>query len=204
MKRILILISILLVTSFLVGCGGSEGAYTNRTLKAGDFFKYETFRLDATTTIDTFYYNNTGVDGRFIDRYTTGGSYLYSAVWFERNIENNANDGSRWMIEQYNNNNDNYVVCIVPSNNLEIGDRWFYDGREVELTKTTIFTDNYNKRYTVYIIEGVNSNLYYEYSPTMGFLTYYDGEKLTTFDTRAAVKSSIKEIKSNNKLKLKK
>lgn len=205
MKKLLILISILLITGILVGCGGSgESIYNNRSLRAGDYFRYNTFNFEVTTTTDTFYYEGVGIKGRFIDRYANGGSYLYSAVWFERNIENNRDDGSRWMIEEYDNNGDNYVVCIIPSDNLEIGDTWYYDNRRVVVSDIDFFSDNSNKRYAIYVIRGVDSELYYEYSPTMGFLTYYDDEALKTFDTRTATKSSIKETKSNNIIKIKK
>ena len=192
MKKILIVSAFLFLAFLLAGCGGgSSSSSEGRSLKAGDWFEFDKYTYSVTSTVEYFNYYGKDFKGRFID-VRRRGSYDYSMVWFERDLDRDRDNGARYLIEEYRPGRTNEVVCIIPEKNLRKGDEWYFDyDHRVYVTRVSYFRDDRGEEYKVYEISGDGCSIYYEYSPDLGFFSYYNGERLYSF-----IKKSVEPTKA--------
>lgn len=209
MKKILIIALFLVLLTVFSGCGGGNGvdkdSSKGRKLVEGDYFEFERFGCNATSSKKTFRFESGNITGRYIDLVDRAG-YFDSMVWFERDVLNNKDNGARYMLES---KRDDYVVCVVPSAELEKGDKWIYFRAEnpkndewVYVAREISWTDDMFRKHDAFVIKGVDSSLYYEYCPDLGFFIDYRGEKLVKYIAEKSVAPTKAETKGETVIKI--
>ena len=206
MKKIICLLVMLVSAVMFVGCGGGSSSddMVSRSLKPGDYFVFDKYEYDVTNRTRTFEFNSGTYTGRYIDVYYKG-SYEDTIIWFERDVTTGKNNGARFMLES---KDDDYVVCVVPENDLKKGDAWLYyqddnpyHDKEVYVVGKASWVDEDNDKHYYYKISGSNSKIYYEYCPDLGFFTYYNGEELEGYKVKSIANDS-KAPEINKELKV--
>lgn len=209
MKKLLVLILIFVSVVMFPGCGGGNGvdkdSAKGRKLAAGDYFEFEHFGCNVTSSKKTFRFESGSITGRYIDLADIGG-YFDSMVWFERDVLDNKDNGARYMMES---KRDDYVVCVVPSAELEKGDRWIYfradnpkNDEWVYVAREKSWTDGLFRKHDAFVIKGVDTDIYYEYCPDLGYFIDYRGDKMVKFTAGKSVAPTKAETKGETVIKI--
>ena len=205
MRKIMCLFMVFVLAMAFIGCGGGGSGsdkMVSRNLKAGDYFIFDRYEYDVTNKTRSFEFPAGTFIGRYIDVYYKG-HYEDSIVWFERDVTTGKTNGARFMLPSLD---DEYVVCIVPANNMEKGDDWIYyedenpkHDKEVYIVGKAYWVDEDSDKHYYYKISGSNSKIYYEYCPDLGFFTYYNGEELEAYKVKSIHNSKAPELNKSLK-----
>ena len=205
MKKIICLLVMLVSAVMFVGCGGGSSSddMVSRSLKPGDYFVFDKYEYDVTNRTKTFEFNSGTYTGRYIDVYYKR-SYEDTIIWFERDVTTGKNNGARFMLESID---DDYVVCVIPANDMDKGDTWLYyedsnpkHDKEVYIVGKAYWVDEDDDKHYYYKVAGSDSKIYYEYCPDLGFFTYLHGEELEAYKVKSINDSKAPEINKSLKV----